>query len=413
MKSERAAGLGHLHQRQHAFLHARTGGGGNDDDAALFGRGEFDRAGDFFPDHRSHRAGEKLEIHHRDHGGLALDAEASGDDGIIELGTGALLFDFFRVFREAQRVGGNEVRVELLEAAFIGQIGDAIARAVEEMMATGRTDIEILLQVQLVQHGLARRTFRPHAFGHVVAFFLRTETGSIENSHGGVCWIGAAVACCGPSLASHDGYDNYVFMLIPGQNLRAFLDRGAGGEDVIDEDDSLGFCWIQAFSRSGERNRPAQVLQALFAGEVGLGGGGFGAFQGRNHGQAEQRAEVAGDFLRLVVVAFLLAFPVQRHGHERPPLLQRLGEARIEKCLARDPCEIAGEVEAALVLEAVDEGAGVVAIPQHGPREAKRVGQIAAVRTEEFRADVALEHFPARRAKRLTNARQAFIACLA
>lgn len=50
-------------------------------------------------------------------------------------------------------------------------------------MAARWAHVEILLQIELVQHGIAGRTFCPHAFGHVVAFFLRAETWFIENSH--------------------------------------------------------------------------------------------------------------------------------------------------------------------------------------------------------------------------------------
>src|SRR5207248_5921178 len=61
-----AAGLGHLHQTEHAFIHASAAGGRDDDDCNAFGRGKLDHAGNAFAHHRTHGGGKKSEIHHRD-----------------------------------------------------------------------------------------------------------------------------------------------------------------------------------------------------------------------------------------------------------------------------------------------------------------------------------------------------------
>ena len=54
--SQRAAGLGHLHQAEHAFIHPRAAAGGNDDDRQSLVRRRFDQARQLFADHRPHRA---------------------------------------------------------------------------------------------------------------------------------------------------------------------------------------------------------------------------------------------------------------------------------------------------------------------------------------------------------------------
>ena len=63
MIRECAAGLCHLHEAEHAFVHARAAAGGNDDDREIFRGAEFDQASEFFADDGAHRTAEETEIH--------------------------------------------------------------------------------------------------------------------------------------------------------------------------------------------------------------------------------------------------------------------------------------------------------------------------------------------------------------
>ncbi len=151
-------------------------------------------------------------------------------------------------------------------------------------------------------------------------------------------------------------------MLILRQNPCAFLDSGTGGEDVVDQNHARRALAAPTLSGAREFDGSTQVLQALFAIEVSLRRGGAYAFQGGDHRQAEKFTEVAGDFLRLVVVTCLFASPVQRHGDERPLFTQCLGKSGIRKSFGSKSREIASEVDAALVFQAMDQSARVIAV---------------------------------------------------
>src|SRR5207247_6168114 len=66
MPGERAAGLSHLHQTEHAFIHARAAGGRDDDDWNALRGGKLDHAGNAFAHHRTHGGSKKSKIHHGD-----------------------------------------------------------------------------------------------------------------------------------------------------------------------------------------------------------------------------------------------------------------------------------------------------------------------------------------------------------
>ena len=75
-------------------------------------------------------------------------------------------------------------------------------------------------------------------------------------------WFGAwRRAPRGESLASHDGYDNYVFWEILTQDFGAFLHRGASGENIIDKNHPLSLAALDpAASTGGYLNCAAQIL---------------------------------------------------------------------------------------------------------------------------------------------------------
>lgn len=69
---------------------------------------------------------------------------------------------------------------------------------------------------------------------------------------------------------------------------------------------------------AGEVECVFEVVLAFAAGELGLGGGVFEAFEGFDDGEAEVLGDAAGDFLGLVEVAMALAFWVEWDGDEGP-----------------------------------------------------------------------------------------------
>ncbi len=174
-------------------------------------------------------------------------------------------------------------------------------------------------------------------------------------------------------LASHDGYDNNVFMLILRKDFGAFLHRGTGGEDVIDQNDARRFLRIEGFSLAGELDRALEIFQSLPPRESRLRGRGANASECGDDRELEESPEVAGDFVRLIVKALLFASAVERHGNKRPALLQSRLQARIRKSLRGEAGEFTGEVEIFLILQTVNQLTRLVRAIEHWPREAERI----------------------------------------
>ena len=65
--------LGHLHQREHALLHAGAARGGDADQRHPLGDRDLGGAREALTDDRSHRSAEEAEVHRGDHARLALD----------------------------------------------------------------------------------------------------------------------------------------------------------------------------------------------------------------------------------------------------------------------------------------------------------------------------------------------------
>ena len=165
-------------------LHPGAGGGGDDDHAAFFGGGGFDGAGDFLSDDGAHGAGEVFEVHDGDHGGVAVDEEASGDDGLAKAGFLAEVGVFLVVVLEAEGVLGGEAGVGFPEGVAVGEEGDAPAGAEEEVVLALGADVEVVGQLAVVDHFLALGALVPLAFGHVGAFFVFLEGRFFEDAHG-------------------------------------------------------------------------------------------------------------------------------------------------------------------------------------------------------------------------------------
>lgn len=138
-------------------------------------------------------------------------------------------------------------------------------------------------------------------------------------------------------------------MLIVRKDFGAFMDRGTSGKDIIDQNDAGRLFGLHRFAFSCERNGTLKVFQALTSGESGLRRGGAHAFQGADHGELQQSAEVARDFVGLIVKALLFTLSVQRHWHQSPSLLQRFVQSRVGESLGGKASEFARKVEVFLI----------------------------------------------------------------
>ena len=152
---EGAGDLGHLHQAQHALLHAGSARGAHDHHGAAPGRGLLDQAGEFFPHHRTHRAPHEAEVHHPEGQGHALQAAEPGDHRIPEagallaipqaIGIGAAIF-------EGERIGWGQIGIMGFEAPLIGDQADSLLAVDPLVIATALANVGIGHQILPVDH---------------------------------------------------------------------------------------------------------------------------------------------------------------------------------------------------------------------------------------------------------------------
>ena len=97
------------------------------------------------------------------------------------------------------------------------------------------------------------------------------------------------------------------------QFVAAGCDGGAGGEDVVNEEDVLAFYHLWANKAEGALH----VLQTLRSGEASLGGGVADAEDGGGgNGQTGHLADALGNEKTLIVAALLLPLEVERQGND-------------------------------------------------------------------------------------------------
>ena len=173
MVGESGGGLGHLHEAENAFIHARAATAGNDDDRQSLFRRAFDEPCQFFAHDRAHRTAEKTEIHHAQRGPVFADFAQAGDDRVLQRGSFLMRFQLGSVgghAGETERVRARHFGVHFLERAGFHQRVDPFARADGEMVAALRADLQVFVQFLVENHCAALGTLRPEPLGNV-AFF--------------------------------------------------------------------------------------------------------------------------------------------------------------------------------------------------------------------------------------------------
>ena len=167
-----SARLGHLHEREHALLHARAARCGHEHDGEPPRSGQLERAGDLLAHDRPHRRADEPEVHRSEHHRLRADLRGAGDDGLGQpalLGGGVQLRGVGLGGGELERVAGGEVGVDLGEGAFVGEQLDALRRGEVEVEAARGADAQRLHEFALVDGALAALALDPDAIGHVGA----------------------------------------------------------------------------------------------------------------------------------------------------------------------------------------------------------------------------------------------------
>ncbi len=160
---QRDGGLRHLHQREHAFFHARAARRRAHDDRQLALARAFEQAREAFADDGAHRAAAKVEVHHAQRDRQIADRGEAAHDAFGELRFLAVALELLRIRRlvgPAQRIARNDLGADLDEVG-IDQHRDAIERVHAKVMFARRAHEQILREVRPVEHRRALRTLRP------------------------------------------------------------------------------------------------------------------------------------------------------------------------------------------------------------------------------------------------------------
>src|SRR5262245_21626918 len=165
---EGGRGLGHLHQREDAFLHPRAARRRDDDDRQMLVDRQLDRPRELFPHHRAHAAAEEAELEDGQARRLPADRCDAADDRLVARGLlsgGPHALALLLGVLEAERIGRREARLALLERARIGQLAEALARGDPKRIVALRAHTPGALDLGAVHDLLARVALDPEALG--------------------------------------------------------------------------------------------------------------------------------------------------------------------------------------------------------------------------------------------------------
>ncbi len=169
---ERGAGLGHLHEAEDSFVHARPARGGDYDYGNPHFQSSLYGSSDFFSHHRSHASTEKAKIHHRQTYQAPVHLADSGNHGIRQVRFLAILTKFVLIGRnpfELEGISGAHLGIEFLEGSRIDQGIDAIGSRQGKVIAAGRNHHQVLFEFLYEDHVARLGTFGPQTLGHSFA----------------------------------------------------------------------------------------------------------------------------------------------------------------------------------------------------------------------------------------------------
>ena len=147
----------------------------------------FDYARDPFANDGAHRRGEKSKIHYRQRDLVTIDHSMAADDGVGQ--TGAFLITFEAVLvtghsLKTQRIDRFKIGIHLKESLRIEEIVDPVLGREGKVVIATRTNAQIFVQLDLMNHFIASGTFLEKALRNI-AFFARLslERRFFENGH--------------------------------------------------------------------------------------------------------------------------------------------------------------------------------------------------------------------------------------
>ena len=187
VQGESPAGLCHLHEAEHTFIHPRAAGSADDDNGPFLLRRKLDGASDLFPHDGSHGGCEEVKVHHRQPDRMAINLGRPCGHGVRQ----ACLF---LVALQALRVGGDSFKFQGIHRHHVGigftkglgidQAGDSLARTQGKVVVAFRADTKVLGEREVVNHLSAGGAFRPEPLWHLARLASNgLETGFSKDRH--------------------------------------------------------------------------------------------------------------------------------------------------------------------------------------------------------------------------------------
>ncbi|MCY1438171.1 hypothetical protein D9M71_543590 [compost metagenome] len=171
-------GLGHLHQRDQRFLHARTTGGREADHRAAVFQGIVGRADEALTNDGAHGTTHEGEFEGADHDRHAQQGTAHGDQrvflaGLLLGGSQAVLV--LLAIAELQAVDRLQVGPQLGAAFGIQEDVNARTRANAHVVVALGADIQGLFQLRTIEHRFTGRALVPQPLGNRAFLHLGTH----------------------------------------------------------------------------------------------------------------------------------------------------------------------------------------------------------------------------------------------
>ena len=157
-------GLDHLHQRHAALLHAGAAGGGDHQQRRAGLQRQLGRARDRLAHRAAHRAADEREVDARHDDRQAVDRAGAVQRAGLGLALLLRLRDPLDVglgVGEGERVEDLEVAAQLLEAALVEELPEALADAQPEVVVAVGAHAEVAAQALVVDERRARGAAKP------------------------------------------------------------------------------------------------------------------------------------------------------------------------------------------------------------------------------------------------------------
>src|SRR5690606_16718244 len=157
-------GAGHLHQREDAFLHARTAGSRNDDQRRTITDREPRSLQERLADGDTHRAAEEGEIEDGDDRPMTADPSRRHQHSILVAGLALRLLQAIGValgVAELERVDRNRRQLGQVVLALVEQHAEPALGVETHVVPAVRADVQLLLQLAMEDHLRAARALMP------------------------------------------------------------------------------------------------------------------------------------------------------------------------------------------------------------------------------------------------------------